>query len=398
MTLRYIIWLSTKNLWRRKLRTVLTSGAVTIGVGAVVFLLSTGIGLQQLIIDQIATLDNLYNINVTDAGSKIISLDTDTIQQVEALSNVASVEPVLNVAAKISYEKSVTDGVVYGVSDQYFSFSGLEPNIGKNFSGTETNQIVVNYSALNLLGLEAKQDTLGKTISLEFVLNSDAFTNPSDAATAEYTIIGIIDNEKTPVVYAPINSLAVYQPHKYDLLVVRADTNNENRINELRQAIENMGLKTNYIGDTISQINQVFRTFKAALMGFGLIALVIAVLGMLNTLTVTLLEKTREVGFMKAIGVRERDIMRLFIVENLLISFVGGVVGIILAYLSGNGLNLLINIYATRHGSQPVSFFATPWYLVVGMLAVVAVVGALTAYLPARRGARINPLDALRYE
>jgi putative ABC transport system permease protein len=119
---------------------------------------------------------------------------------------------------------------------------------------------------------------------------------------------------------------------------------------------------------------------------------------MFNTLTVILLEKTREIGFMKAIGVETKAIRLLFLTESMLLSFFGGIAGLILAVVAGKLLNFAVNVYAVRTGSSTVQFFTTPPALVVSMILLMAVIGLIVGIFPALRAARIKPLDALRYE
>jgi putative ABC transport system permease protein len=143
----------------------------------------------------------------------------------------------------------------------------------------------------------------------------------------------------------------------------------------------------------------VFKFFNVVLAGFGAVGMVVAVLGMFNTLTISLLERTKEIGLMVALGGRNRDMRKLFIFEAVLLSLVGAVVGIILAVMLGQVINLAMNALAHRRGvTEHFQLFAVPWWLVLGTILFMLVVGLVVVYLPARRAARINPIDALRRE
>jgi len=119
---------------------------------------------------------------------------------------------------------------------------------------------------------------------------------------------------------------------------------------------------------------------------------------MLNTLTITLLERTREIGIMKAIGITNKDIKRLFLAESVLLGIMGGLVGV------GSGLavdelaNELLNFFSHRYGGNPLELFRYPSWFLTTMIIYPAILGALTGLYPAIRASRLNPLRALRYE
>ena len=135
------------------------------------------------------------------------------------------------------------------------------------------------------------------------------------------------------------------------------------------------------------------------LVGFGAIGMIVAVLGMFNTLTISLLERTQEIGLMMALGGRNSDMRKLFIFEALLLSVIGAATGIILAIISGLGVDAYMNHFAQNRGvSDGFSLFATPPLLVVGLMGFLVLVGLIVVYIPARRAQKISPIDALRRE
>jgi ABC-type antimicrobial peptide transport system permease subunit len=119
---------------------------------------------------------------------------------------------------------------------------------------------------------------------------------------------------------------------------------------------------------------------------------------MFNTLTVSLLERIREVGLLKALGMSRADIRKLFLSEAMIIGIGGGLMGLILGLLVGYILNYSINALAIASGASPVDFFYMPWYFAVGMAIFSIIIGLLTGIYPAQRAVKINALDALRYE
>jgi putative ABC transport system permease protein len=172
-----------------------------------------------------------------------------------------------------------------------------------------------------------------------------------------------------------------------------------NSISDVRRSIESLGYETSSPVDTLDQVNQVFQFLNIILVGLGSVGMVIAVLGMLNTLTVSLLERTKEIALMMAIGARPKDMRRLFTVEAVVLSLIGGVIGIVLATLIGLVVDFILNQYASGRGIvDHFSLFAHPPLLIIGLLFFMVLIGALVSYVPARRAARINPIEALRQE
>ena len=179
---------------------------------------------------------------------------------------------------------------------------------------------------------------------------------------------------------------------------VKVKVISQEKLDEVRSNIESRGYTVNAPVDTLSEINVIFQIFQVILGVFGVIALCVAAIGMFNTMTISLLERTREIGIMKAIGANNRDIMKIFLLESILIGFIGGILGILVGWLFGQGINIIVNALAKTLGGEPVQIFVTPWEIAVVMIVLSIIIGLLTGLYPARRGSRLNPLLALRYE
>ena len=151
--------------------------------------------------------------------------------------------------------------------------------------------------------------------------------------------------------------------------------------------------------DTLNEINKVFNYLNLILIGFGGIGMLIAILGMFNTLTISLLERTKEIGLMVALGARSVDMKRLFIFEALFLSLVGATLGIVGAVGLGWLINIVMNMLAAGRGVKDgFQLFAHPYQLVFGVIGFMVIVGLLVVVLPARRAQKISPIDALRRE
>ena len=126
--------------------------------------------------------------------------------------------------------------------------------------------------------------------------------------------------------------------------------------------------------------------------------MVVALLGMFNTLTISLLERMREVGYLKILGARNKDIFLMFVTESVMIGLFGGIAGITYGIILEIAVNAVISGLAERAGAFPITLLYTPYYFAAFMAIFALVIGILTGIYPARKAVRVKPLDVLRYE
>ena len=150
--------------------------------------------------------------------------------------------------------------------------------------------------------------------------------------------------------------------------------------------------------DTLTQINQIFNITQITFTVIGIIALLIAAIGMLNTMTISLLERTREIGIMKTIGATERGIEQMFLAESVIMGLGGGLSGLVVGFLFTRVVAIVVNLLALSSGGQPVEIFYTPLWFYGLVFVFSLLIGLITGFFPSRRAAKLNPLDALRYE
>ncbi|MDX1608073.1 MAG: FtsX-like permease family protein, partial [Candidatus Spechtbacterales bacterium] len=177
---------------------------------------------------------------------------------------------------------------------------------------------------------------------------------------------------------------------------VRVDAS-EN-LNIVQEEIIEQGFNVVALSKTVEQANKIFTGIQAVLGTFGSIALIVSAIGMFNTMTVTLLERTAEIGIMRTIGASSGDIKILFLAEAVIVGFLGGIVGILIGTSIGFGLNALLNFVASRAGGTGVTLFRYPILFLLFIASFSTIVGFLTGLFPARRAAALNPLDAIRYK
>lgn len=390
---RVLAYMAWRNLMHKKMRAFLTIFGVVIGIGAIFFLLSFGIGLQNLVTDEVIGSQSVKSIDVTTANSKIIKLDQTNFDKMKNLPHVVQAGKSYSYAASLTSKGSEIDAIVYGDDANYMRMNNLKISAGRLLEPADTRGVMVNKTALKASGLSNNQESVGKKIALKIPLEDPQLKDVSDT----FTIVGIIDAEGGNEVVIPGSVFSTAGANTYKQVKVEVDA--AANVPSLRKQIESLGFVTVSPIDTIDQINQVFGFFNIVLAGFGAIGMIVAVLGMFNTLTISLLERTKEVGLMITLGARHKDMRKLFIFEAMLLSFVGAVIGIIGAILIGQIVNVGMNAYSHQRGvTEYFQLFATPWWLIAGLILFMLLVGLIVVYVPARHASRINPIDALRRE
>ena len=186
-------------------------------------------------------------------------------------------------------------------------------------------------------------------------------------------------------------------PHGKHLNVYKGDRVKTD-LAKIRKQIEAMGYTTRSVADTVAQINSLFATAKTLLLLLGMVALAVAALGMFNTLTVSLLERTREVGLMKAMGMKSSEVKELFLTESMTMGFFGGVLGIVAGFVLGKLLGLILSFFAIFKGVGYIDVSYLPLSFVLVILLLSLIVGLATGIYPAKRATKISALNALRYE
>ena len=173
---------------------------------------------------------------------------------------------------------------------------------------------------------------------------------------------------------------------------------NPGQVQAVEDAIKKMGFNTFSILDASRSIQQFFKVLDVFLGIFGSLALAVAFIGIVNTLVMAILERRREIGIMKAIGASDGDVKRLFFAEAGAMGILGGIVGVALGWAIGQVINLGTNVYLKRQSFPPEHFWSVPWWLVAFAIVFSFLVSLAAGLYPAGRAARLDPVQALRYE
>jgi putative ABC transport system permease protein len=165
-----------------------------------------------------------------------------------------------------------------------------------------------------------------------------------------------------------------------------------------RTRVREMGFATFALADQFDEITRAFSIMDMILAAVGMIAIVVAALGIINTMVMSILERTREIGVMKAVGAGDGDIRRIFFFESGAIGLVGGAAGCVLGWATSLLINRIINFYLARQGVPHVDYFAFPLWIFLGAIGFSLLVSLVSGIYPARRAARVDPVVALRHD
>ena len=385
--------ISFKNLFFKKFRTIVTIVGVGLGTGFVVLLLSLGYGVEKIVVDQISAAQDLNQVDVFPKVGSQLLLNDLLVEKIQSITGIDEIYKTKNFPGRVDYEGSTLDVVVYGVEYGYLEQSPFALEAGAYLSeDDESYEAMINKEYLNVLGL--KEDIVGDEFNLNVIQSQPS--EDTEPQNITIRVIGILDDDASPVVYLNMDAISEYVSEDYSQATIVV--NPEASLDYVRKQIESLGLETFSVMDTIDEVESLFQYLRYALLLFGTMAFGIAFLGMINTLMVSLLERTREVGLMKIIGMKRNEIRSVFITESMLIGFLGGIIGLIIGLVLGYGVSWIVYFFSMSRGIEFISISYLPTYLIFVVIISTTVLGFLTGLYPANRAVKIPPLDALRYE
>jgi putative ABC transport system permease protein len=386
-------------------------------------------------------------------------LDDAGIKEIAAIKGVAYVEPSVNFGSYVRANGKLLTQTVGGANIPNASTRFQNFAAGKMISSPEVDEAVVSERFIKDFGYAKPSDAVGQTFELlappadnnkkpepEEEESPNFFGIPlddpgldessTDLEVKKFRIAGVLSTEikegagqgglrgmmPGAGIYVPLQvahqwnlqhrgpmsqvelalarasgNLAEGQTEGYDRAVVRVE--DPVQLTEVRQKITELGFSSFSIVDEIDQIRTVFLIIDSVLGLLGGISLLVASFGIANTMIMSILERTREIGIMKAIGAEDREIKLIFFVEAAVIGVVGGVVGVLIAWgIDGLANRLAYRFILKPQGASFIDFFSMPIYLSLGAILFALVVSILAALYPASRAARIDPVRALRHD
>ena len=404
MRIQDLAQLSTRMFKTNPMRTWLTIMGMGVGTGAVVVLVGLGFGLQKIILEQIVFGETLLSLGVSSTGAQGLSLNQETVTTFEKIPGVLDAAPLARFPALVTYKGLTGNVFVQGVEPPYLRYAGVAPTAGKVFTDEDagdTNSIMLSPAVLKLFGIadEDMEAFVGQKVSIRLLVPADDGSDiineiPIDK---EYTVRGITKEQGVLNAMMMLPELRNYVGiEEYERIQVRVDSNQN--LPMVEEKLIKDGYRVTALSKTVEQASKIFQGIQVVLATFGGIALVVSAIGMFNTMTVTLLERTKEIGIMRTIGASPNDVKYLFVSESVVVGFLGGVSGIVMGVAFGLAINLFLNLIAGQFGGQSVSLFSFPLNFLTFIALFSAGVGYLTGIFPAKRAAKLNPLDAIKYE
>lgn len=412
------------NLWRRKLRTLLTVLAVVIGATLVALMVSIGSGLQSFIVGQfgqfvsqdsviVSSIKDIFErqgngpheISTTDLSS-MKPFTSDDLQNLKAITGVERVDYMIDVSS--DYIQPEDSDKMYSVSATAVpAYEAQLRNIiaGTYFTDDATGQCVLSFDYIEVFGWTDAESALGKQVIITV-----GKQNPYDDNTQDYkfTVTGVLDRTlDATAVLIPLSDgkdmARFYQDNpmlytdEQPGFFLRLKAGSVSHVNSIAQAVKDLGFSATTPEEILNRINNVFGVIQIGLSAFGVIALIVAAIGIINTLMMAIYERTREIGVMKAVGATRGTIRLLFTFEGGALGFLGGVIGVLLAL----GLGYLLNFIGSRTFLSDFPGFKMsvfPVWLLFGVVALTTAISLIAGLYPANRAARLDPVDALRYE
>ena len=390
--------ISTIHFFSKRLRTFLTVLGVALGVGSIVTLVSMGVGLQKITSSQLASLDALVAINVSLDKNSSSKLNDDAVSKLEKLNNVVMVSPAITFPAKATYAGSTSQIIIDGVNPNALSFEGVYVNNGKSDMGKDG--IVISRAVAKNLDVQDLDSMIGQKINIDLVIIPDNSLDLSkyENISLSKTVVGISNDETMISAFLPLEEVKIAtKADKYNSIKVRVS--DRKKVAMVRDEIESMGFTTTSVVDLINQVDKVFLIGQIILGIIGGVALIVALIGIVNIMTISLLERTHEVGIMKAVGATDNDIRKIFEYEVVLFGFFGALTGVVGAWLFGTGINVTVSaLMKATNIPGSIEVFVTPAFFAFEMIVLTVVVSLLAGLYPARRASKLSPMEALRYE
>jgi putative ABC transport system permease protein len=460
MKSRDLTELAFRNLREAILRNSLTTLGVAVGVASLVAMLSLGVGLQTLASQRlnksglfdavfVTSKRNMRGMNgqgprpattKTAKPEDAKAIDEAARQEFEKLPNVTEVYPQIRFLSDVRCNGASYSTNVLALPDSARASGTFDGIVGKAFSSPTAEEAILQSEFAKELSPQPAA-LVGKELTLRYAQRHE--TTSADVANEKdidkqmdemmsgglsivsrerkLRIAGIIDTDPSAGiggfgggrVFIPLRvaeALHAAQPDDvrefvraggsrkptYMALTVRVKSPKE--VLKVEEAIKKMGYNTFSLLDATRSLRLVFTVFDLFLGLFGSLALTVASLGIINTLVMAILERRREIGVLKALGATDRDVRSLFFAEAGAMGLLGGIAGVTLGWLIGATLTWGTSIYLRRQDLPGVKISYVPWWLAAGAIAFAVVVSLLAGLYPAGRAARLNPVEALRYE
>jgi putative ABC transport system permease protein len=445
------------NLRKKKLRTSLTTSGVVIGIGALVSMFAFGQGVQRNITAQFNKVDLLNSIVVSpprqggrpsfdphdpdDQGHRdepatpadandpnVPRLDARFLEEVRTIAGVETAFPELRFPAQVCLGQKEQFTLVQVLPAAICRAGPLPLRAGRCYEPNDPNGMMISEGLLRRLGVNQAPEALGRevevaTLSLDFsltnllrmVFSGNGQTLPFARTSYRFTIVGVVermgfggmsDAYVQPEAAGGMRKLALtsiwdfFQPAEaaatYSSVTVKVKS--PQYVASVKKELESRGWRTFALMDQLDEMRTGFLIMDMFLIAVGMIGITVASLGIVNTMVMSILERYREIGIMKAVGATDGDVQRIFLFESGMIGLLGGLFGLTLGWAVSLVINQVVNTLMVRQGAPRMDYFNFPWWLCLGAISFSILVSLLAGVYPTRRAARVDPVVALRHD
>jgi putative ABC transport system permease protein len=446
MTLRDTLDLALRNLNQAKLRTSLTTLGVSIGIASLAGMVSLGVGLQDQFVGRLTKSGLFDSITVLSAsdipggfarlggagrqgfgrgrgggrgnanapgGGQRNDLTDDTVKDLTSLAHVRDVFPNVRVPLQMKYNGAEEAFAASGVPMSAKGEGAFRSIAYGAFFPNDTDMTCMLSLDLAKRMLDTDPGSLvGQSVILQHVANAPAAIAgalagvPPKPEETPCRVVGIVERETGPggigVQVTPVmlplgraKTMAI-RPNAYLSLTVKVA--GAQYTQDVEDEIKKKGLGAFSVNDALQGAKRAFIILDIVLSLIGSIALAVSSLGIVNTMVMSILERTREIGIMKAIGGSDGDVRRIFLIEASAIGCLGGLAGVALGWAVGRVINFGANIYIQQQGGTAGNLFSLPFWLIGGAIGFSIVISLLAGSYPAGRAAKLDPIQALRHD
>ncbi len=447
-----LVIMGLRNLWRRKLRTFLTVLGVIIGTASIVIMVSLGFGMTESFKEEVSQMGNLHVITVNPSfdyyggsgarAGESLTLDDKAVASFYTIDGVEAVTPIMESYMKMVAGKYIAHVPIRGIVPETMEAFDFTVSEGRLLQSEDSLHLVFGgsmpqnfynpketgrYYYFDSGDGEPKVDVLNDRLELTFDMSYGErrrSSTPSGSSESKnkppkvYSVngVGILspgDYEKDYYVFMPITQLKkLVEENKknnrgqnnnsfggtqegYQQIMVKVE--DIDKVQRVQEQIQEMGYNAHSLNDMLESMQDTASTLQAVLGGIGAVSLLVAALGITNTMIMSIYERTREIGIMKVIGAALTDIRRLFLLEAGIIGLSGGILGIGISY-GGSYLLNRANIPILGMGMMGTKISIIPLWLALATICFSTLVGLLSGFYPARRAMKLSALEAIKTE
>jgi putative ABC transport system permease protein len=365
-------------------------------------------------------------------------LDDDAVARIAALPNVKFVQPMIRVPVQLTYKDYSELVGAAGVAMSSAGEGAFQTFTAGRFFANETDDAcMLSLDMAKRISTDDPKTLVGQALALTYAMAPKAGAGPAPTAVEgipglvgpstqiqrvdiHCPIVGIVEHESAPglmgggavsplmIPLGKARAIEAVQVTSAQSVLRPADSRGYTAVSvkvagaqhtqEVEARIKDLGYSAFSLNDLVQGAKRAFILFDILLSVIGSIALAVSSLGIVNTMVMSILERTREIGIMKAIGGSDGNIRRIFLIEAAAIGLMGGVAGIILGWTVGRIINFGANWYIESQGGSPGDLFSMPLWLVASAIGFSIFVSLVAGSYPARRAARLDPIKALRHD